>query len=149
MMTDKIKCMYSAKKYLKESVFKGKAEIKKSLNHGKHFILVSQGVRYYCAYKRERYKTFAKEYKYSEDVEGESLNQEWVREALRQSCRYLIFIYPDRAKKIRTDDFLYESMSNFWFRTVDKKREVPGYNGETVTLREVTYSVPITYLEDL
>jgi len=137
-----IQCMYSAKKYVIDTIFKGKAENIKTLNEGKHFIVKAKGVKYYCAYKRLEYLTFGQEYSYVDCDKGESLNDMYIKEALRQDCEAFIFIYPSHAKTILVTTFLRASLDNEWFRVTKNKRSIKKLGGETELISELTYSVP-------
>jgi hypothetical protein len=98
-----IQCQDSAVKYVIDKVLNGKAKVIKEVNKSRHKIIqLETGEKWYCVYKREFYHTFNKEFEvellkhpYYLDSEGESLNQEALKEAQRNDCDKLVFIHPD------------------------------------------------------
>lgn len=144
-----ITCMYSAKKYVIENLFLGKATPIKTYNDGKHFIVMQNKVKYYCAYKREPFNSFWKEYTYEFGAKGESLNQECLKEAQRSDCENLVFIHQNEIYLISTEKFLRESILNNWFGIRKRLKKVLEKNGKYAEIQELTYSCQLNIMNKI
>lgn len=152
-----IQCQDSAVKYLIDQVLKNKGRVIKEVNKSRHKIVqLDSGEKWYCVYKREFYHTFAKEFEeemlrhpYYAESEGESLNQESLKEAQRNDCDKLVFIHPDAVYFQYLNAFLGFAISNNLIREQDKSNNYLVKGGERKDLHEITYSVPVPFLEKL
>jgi hypothetical protein len=150
-----IKCQDSAIKYLLDEVLKGKGRVIKEVNKSRHKIVeLDSKERWYCVYKREFYHTFSKEYDYLgqkydyfKDCEGESLNQEALKEAQRNACDKVVFIHPEGVYYQYLTAFLNFAVTNDLLRIQDKENEYLFKDGIKKKVQEITYSVPVPYLE--
>ena len=152
-----IQCQDSAVKYLIDKVLKNKARVIKEVNKSRHKIVqLDSGEKWYCVYKRESYHTFSKEfpelatrYPIFEGVEGESLNQEALKEAQRNDCTTVVFIYPDTVRYQFLTNFIEFAIVNNLIREQDRSNNYLQKGGERKDIHELTYSVPLTFLMEL
>jgi hypothetical protein len=152
-----IQCQDSAVKYLIDSVLKGKGRVIKEVNKSRHKIVeLETKERWYCVYKREFYHTFSKEFEdellkhpYYVDSEGESLNQEALKEAQRNDCDKLVFIHPDAVYFQYLNAFLSFAISNNLIREQERENEYLFEGGKRKAVHEITYSVPVPFLEKM
>jgi len=119
-----------------------------SFNKGRHRLIETENEKYYVVFKREFYHSFAHEFKGLYDTyphlegEGESINEDALKIALRKQVDQIVFIHPNGFYGVYPRLIKAFCEKNGLVRTQNKPNHYKGLGGFTETIKETTYSFP-------
>jgi len=119
---------------------------------GRHCVftwLRDTSVKFYVVYKREFFNSFGVWFPKFRGGVGESLNVEWLDFACRRGCLFVLFVYPDgRVFGVEPEFMRSYCVNNGLVREQGSVNPVFGSQGDLLSVKEVTYCVPIGVLRD-